>query len=522
MERAIFRHTRSASRPSVRRRACSRVANRCRGPGARGKLVYSRAFLSDQWPHTVEELLAVSNAVCLLVLLRRQQNKSRGGSAPSLWKAAASLGRNDGGQSDVVDAETISRDRAGASGPTSEPVTSTAAVLDDGGRQGAVARPLPTTDEVWDEVTRNVVGGEAGEEGSAPPDPVFGAPGGASASAGAGGLPRLVLQSLRPSERKKLLGLSLEALRARVPSLEEIGEQKLDAEGFRSACTGVLNSCAEEAAERWLGCAPERAEGGGEDDGPWAALGQLREDKWFLYSSAFSFLARGEAYVEGSGAGESKGWTSGAATIATGCSRIVEDCVVTIAETVADAYLEEACRGKQTYGPFPVSLGPTLVHPVLSSTRKIERFRNQVGLHRILHKYFFSVRLVYEDRHALWGYRAGEGGALVQTTLELKRSAELSSLTGVRRAFGLLLEASDVVLPIARGLFDFVQEGVQVLLVLVIGRGLGLVLRGVRESVRGGKGAGRRGASSESWDEEARGGGEGDLQGEQGFFSFSY
>ena len=72
MERAIFRHTRSASRPSVRRRACSRVANRCRGPGARGKLVYSRAFLSDQWPHTVEELLAVSNAVCLLVLLRRQ------------------------------------------------------------------------------------------------------------------------------------------------------------------------------------------------------------------------------------------------------------------------------------------------------------------------------------------------------------------------------------------------------------------------------------------------------------------
>ena len=84
----------------------------------------------------------MSNAVCLLVLLRRQQNKSRGGSAPSLWKAAASLGRNDGGQSDVVDAETVSRDRAGASGPTSEPVTSTAAVLDDGGRQGVVARPL--------------------------------------------------------------------------------------------------------------------------------------------------------------------------------------------------------------------------------------------------------------------------------------------------------------------------------------------------------------------------------------------
>ena len=88
-------------------------------------------------------------------------------------------------------------------------------------------------------------------------------------------------------------------------------------------------------------------------------------------------------------------------------------------------------------------------------------------------------------------------------------------LTGVRRAYGLLLEASDVVLPIARRLFDFAQEGIQHLLVLVIGRSLGLILRGVRESLKGTAAIGRE-AEGTNKDEEFP------LMRDDSSFSFSY
>ena len=96
----------------------------------------------------------------------------------------------------------------------------------------------------------------------------------------------------------------------------------------------------------------------------------------------------------------------------------------------------------------------------------------------------------------------------------------------MRRTYGLLLEASDVVIPIARRLFGFVQEGLQLLLVLVIGRGLGLVLRGIRESVngfgQGGAGAGT-GAGDKSVDGRSGGADNGDdSEGDWDSFSLSF
>ncbi len=85
---------------------------------------------------------------------------------------------------------------------------------------------------------------------------------------------------------------------------------------------------------------------------------------------------------------------------------------------------------------------------------------------------------------------------------------------------GLLLEASDVVVPVARKLFSFVQEGLQLLLVLVIGRGLGLVLRGIRESVRG-AGAGQASGDGAGGRAGKRRGGADESDGEGDWDSFS-
>jgi hypothetical protein len=328
-------------------------------------------------------------------------------------------------------------------------------------------------------------------------------------------MPKLVLQCLKPSERRDLLQICFQVLKRRISELEIDGSGNGEAD-FKRLCASVLNGCVKETAETWLGYLPEtknivevappEAKSSSDENksaAAWTVLNLLQDDKWFLYTSCFYSLAQGEKYLEQSKAKESKGWVSCSRAIASSCPHILEDCVVMIAESVADAYLEEASQGlsrsptRRSITPeaeaesggdsYPDTLDPVLIHPILNSTRKIERFRNQVGLYRLLYQYFLSVQFMYEDKYRLWSwsYSSGRGGALVEKFIPLRRSEDLQKLTGVRRGYGLFLEASDVFLPIARRLFAFVQEGISLLLVLVIGRGLGLILKGIRESVKG-------------------------------------
>ena len=57
----------------------------------------------------------------------------------------------------------------------------------------------------------------------------------------------------------------------------------------------------------------------------------------------------------------------------------------------------------------------------------------------------------------------------------------------------LALELGDVAVPLLQSAFARVSAAISWLLVILIGRSLGLVFRGVRESLAGGKGAERQG-----------------------------
>lgn len=61
---------------------------------------------------------------------------------------------------------------------------------------------------------------------------------------------------------------------------------------------------------------------------------------------------------------------------------------------------------------------------------------------------------------------------------------ELEALTGWSAAMCLLLEVNDVAAPLLRSLFARVSTALQWLLTALIGRGLGLIFRGVRQSFR--------------------------------------
>lgn len=80
---------------------------------------------------------------------------------------------------------------------------------------------------------------------------------------------------------------------------------------------------------------------------------------------------------------------------------------------------------------------------------------------------------------------------------------ELDDLRGWRSAVSFMLEFGDVATPLLRSLFSRLSAAVSWLLVTLIGRSLGLVFRGVRESFGGRSGkqeekgnpAGRRAAA---------------------------
>ena len=75
---------------------------------------------------------------------------------------------------------------------------------------------------------------------------------------------------------------------------------------------------------------------------------------------------------------------------------------------------------------------------------------------------------------------------------------ELEALRGWRSGVSFMLELGDVAAPLLRSLFARVSAAISWLLVTLIGRSLGLVFRGVRESLgRGGRPAGQRPVSGQ-------------------------
>ena len=98
---------------------------------------------------------------------------------------------------------------------------------------------------------------------------------------------------------------------------------------------------------------------------------------------------------------------------------------------------------------------------------------------------------VYEDRYDLWGL--APQSRLRRQRVRVKRSEEFRRLQGAQALVGAWLELTDVAHPLCRRVLQFAGEAVAFLLVQLIGRAIGLVVRGIRESVRPGAGSGALG-----------------------------
>ena len=174
---------------------------------------------------------------------------------------------------------------------------------------------------------------------------------------------------------------------------------------------------------------------------------------------------------------------------------VLEDVTVRVAEAVASAYLSRAVAKKaaaakaaRTAAVAAVSAASVVRHalalqPRLKSTRALEKFRNEVKLAAWMNANYGDVVAMYEDWHSLMGVDAA--GNVVTRKISVCRHSELARVTGARMLMSMFLEFSDVVVPVARAALNNVKNFTSWLLVTLIGRSLGLVYRGIKESMNG-------------------------------------
>ncbi len=114
------------------------------------------------------------------------------------------------------------------------------------------------------------------------------------------------------------------------------------------------------------------------------------------------------------------------------------------------------------------------------ATREIERFRNDLSWRYRSERFFHEPKAIFESRYRL--FALGERG-IRQVNVYAPRTEELNALRGVRLCVTLLLELQDAIAPRLRSALAFVGSGLVYLLTNVVGRGIGLIGRGILQGI---------------------------------------
>jgi DNA-binding NarL/FixJ family response regulator len=116
----------------------------------------------------------------------------------------------------------------------------------------------------------------------------------------------------------------------------------------------------------------------------------------------------------------------------------------------------------------------------LISTREIEQFRNNLSWKYRWNSYFVEPKAIFESR--FWLYIFGESG-IRRIAIYAPRNRELAQLSGWQLALTLVLEARDAIAPRVRAVISLLGAAVVYVLTQVIGRGIGLIGRGIIQGI---------------------------------------
>jgi DNA-binding NarL/FixJ family response regulator len=114
------------------------------------------------------------------------------------------------------------------------------------------------------------------------------------------------------------------------------------------------------------------------------------------------------------------------------------------------------------------------------STREIERFRNNLSWRYRFRNFVKEPQAIFESRYELFVF-APRG--IAKMSIYAPRRAELSQLKGIPLVVTLILEFRDAVAPRLQSVLSLLGSGVVFLLTKVVGRGLGLIGRGILQGI---------------------------------------
>ncbi|MDG2617229.1 DUF3685 domain-containing protein [Thermoleptolyngbya sichuanensis XZ-Cy5] len=116
----------------------------------------------------------------------------------------------------------------------------------------------------------------------------------------------------------------------------------------------------------------------------------------------------------------------------------------------------------------------------LLSSRGIERFRNDLSWRYRMQRYFAEPKDIFESQYRLFVLRLR---GIEQESIYAPRRDELEQLSGLPYAVTLALETRDAIAPRLRSVISVLGSGVIYVLTEVIGRGIGLIGRGIIKGV---------------------------------------
>jgi hypothetical protein len=126
------------------------------------------------------------------------------------------------------------------------------------------------------------------------------------------------------------------------------------------------------------------------------------------------------------------------------------------------------------------SIKQNFYHWHMISTREIEKFRNNLSWKYQLHQYITEAQTIFESRYELFIF-APRG--ISKISIYAPRNQELAQLSGIPLGVTLILEFRDAISPRIQSLVGFLGTGIVFVLTQVIGRGLGLVGRGILQGI---------------------------------------
>lgn len=116
----------------------------------------------------------------------------------------------------------------------------------------------------------------------------------------------------------------------------------------------------------------------------------------------------------------------------------------------------------------------------LISTRAIERFRNDLSWKYRYEQIIAEPKAIFESQYILFGF---DSRGIKKISLYAPRRQELEKLTGWRLAVTLALETRDAIAPRLRSVIALVGSSIVYILTQVIGRGIGLIGRGILQGI---------------------------------------